>query len=237
MVIGDSMREYFRKDHCIYLTKTMFKYLRVVHEDLLAQAASGSVNPYMLASLHSIIRLQKINLRCLAICKIDLNEIVSKEECEGFEQLQSKLDANALIQSVEARAAEAKTEAEVRAKAKEAKEKELEEKTKAEEALEEAKKAKEAEEAKKKEQEPKPVMIKTDGSAIEAVKTEEGTDEKEKKKEAAADGEKKKEDEEKEAETEPEEPSVEQVEQIWKNAAQIVLFVKNQSLKLDDTLV
>ena len=231
MVIGDSMREYFRKDHCIYLTKTMFKYLRVVHEDLLAQAASGSVNPYMLASLHSIIRLQKINLRCLAICKIDLNEIVSKEECEGFEQLQSKLDADALKQSVEARAAEAKTEAEVRAKAKEAKEKELEEKAKAEEALEEAKKAKEAEEAKK-EQEPKPVMIKTDGSAIEAVKIEEEPDEKEKKKEAAADD--KKEDE---SEAEPEEPSMEQVEQIWKSAAQIVLFVKNQSLKLDDTLV
>ena len=231
MVIGDSMREYFRKDHCIYLTKTMFKYLRVVHEDLLSQATSSSVNPYMLASLHSIIRLQKINLRCLAICKIDLNEIVSKEECEGFEQLQSKLDADALKQSVEARAAEAKTEAEVRAKAKEAKEKELEEKAKAEEALEEAKKAKEAEEAKK-EQEPKPVMIKTDGSAIEAVKIEEEPDEKEKKKEAAADD--KKEDE---SEAEPEEPSMEQVEQIWKSAAQIVLFVKNQSLELDDALV
>ena len=56
-VIGDDMEKYFRKENCIYLTKTMFKYLRVVHEDLLAQTAAGNVNVYMLTSLNSIIRL------------------------------------------------------------------------------------------------------------------------------------------------------------------------------------
>ena len=56
-VIGDDMEKYFRKENCIYLTKTMFKYLRVVHEDLLAQTAAGNVNVHMLTSLNSIIRL------------------------------------------------------------------------------------------------------------------------------------------------------------------------------------
>ena len=29
-VVGENLVEYFRKDHCIYLTKTMFKYLNLV---------------------------------------------------------------------------------------------------------------------------------------------------------------------------------------------------------------
>ena len=35
-VIGESLEEYFRKESCIYLTKPMFQYLRIVLEDLLA---------------------------------------------------------------------------------------------------------------------------------------------------------------------------------------------------------
>ena len=83
-VIGEALEEYFRKDSCIYLTEPMFKYLRIVLEDLIDQAGRGKVSTYMLASLSSILRLIKINLRCLSICKIDLQDIVSAEECAEF---------------------------------------------------------------------------------------------------------------------------------------------------------
>ena len=175
MVVGDAMVQYFRKESCIYLTKVMFKYLRIVYEDLLEQAAAGEVNPYMLASLSSIARLLKINLRCLSICRLDLQEIVTKAECDGYEQLQSKLNADKLKKDVAARAKLANDEAEARAKAKEAKDKEEEEKAKAKE-KEDEKKA--AEEEKKDESEK--VIIKTDGSGpvAAAKKAEPAKDEK-----------------------------------------------------------
>ena len=87
MVIGDDKKKYFRRDHCIYLTKTMFKYLRVVYEDLIANAEAGEATPFTLASLSSIVRLLRTNLRCLSTCKVELHEIISKEECDGFEKL------------------------------------------------------------------------------------------------------------------------------------------------------
>lgn len=40
-VIGEALEEYFRKDSCIYLTEPMFKYLRIVLEDLIEQAGRG----------------------------------------------------------------------------------------------------------------------------------------------------------------------------------------------------
>jgi len=81
------MKQYFRKDYCIYLTKTMFKYLNLLCVSLTSQLAKGEVSVYMIASLSALIRLVKINLRCLAICKVDLDQLVSKEECQNFEQM------------------------------------------------------------------------------------------------------------------------------------------------------
>ena len=86
-VIGEDMKQYFRKDYCIYLTKTMFKYLNLLSVSLTSQLAKGKVSVYMIASLSALIRLVKINLRCLAICKVDLDQLVSKEECQNFEQM------------------------------------------------------------------------------------------------------------------------------------------------------
>lgn len=34
-VVGEALLEYFRNDNCIYLTSSMFKYLRTVMEDLV----------------------------------------------------------------------------------------------------------------------------------------------------------------------------------------------------------
>lgn len=69
----------------------------------------------MLASLSSILRLIKINLRCLSVCKIDLQDIVSPEECAEFQQLEGKLDAEALKNAVEDATTRSKEEAHAKA--------------------------------------------------------------------------------------------------------------------------
>ena len=84
-MVGEALLEYFRNDNCIYLTSSMFKYLRTVMEDLVEQVDSGESSTYVLTSLLSILKLITINLRCLSVCKIGLNDIVSPDECAAYE--------------------------------------------------------------------------------------------------------------------------------------------------------
>ena len=76
-VIGEGLLAYFRKDHCIYLTKAMFKYLNLIWVSLSAQQAQGEISIHMLASLSALIRLVRINLRCLGVCRVDLDQIIT----------------------------------------------------------------------------------------------------------------------------------------------------------------
>ena len=101
-VIGEALLEYFRNDNCIYLTSSMFKYLRTVMEGLLEPLGRKEVNPYVLISLCSILKLIRINLRCLSVCKIGLNDIVSPDECAAFEQLEGKISVEQLCDAIEA---------------------------------------------------------------------------------------------------------------------------------------
>ena len=200
----------------------------------------------MLASLSSVYRLLKINLRCLAVCKIDLKDIVTPEECAGFEKLEGKLDAEALKKAVEEAAKKGKEEAEVKAKEKEERDKAKaaaeEEKAKAEEekakADETAAKEKEKEDqaakpAEESQAESKTTIIKTDGSDAAAPSKKDGEETKKAEDEDKKDAEEKKEEEP----AEPEEPTVEQVEETWKSAARLVDFIKRYAMELDDTLV
>ena len=147
MQSDNNMLTYFRQDHCIYLTKTMFQYMKTMALSLSGQKDTGSVNIYMLASLSSLLRILQINLRCLAICKINLEDIISEEEYLSFQETRSAFDDNfgpALKAAISARAAAEKAEAEARTKAKEEAEKEGEAKQAAESAEKEEGKAEEA---------------------------------------------------------------------------------------------
>ncbi len=93
-VIGEELLKYFRRDHCIYLTKTMFNYMSLLLESLHSQQASGDVNIYLLASLSSLIRIVKINLRCLTVCKINLEELITAEQYENFMKMRNKFSEN-----------------------------------------------------------------------------------------------------------------------------------------------
>ena len=76
----------------------------------------------MLASLSSLLRIIKINLRCLAICKIDLEEIITEEEYLSFSQMRDTFDSEfgvGLKAAIKMKAALEKTDAEERSKAKE----------------------------------------------------------------------------------------------------------------------
>ena len=177
----------------------------------------------MLASLNSLIRLIKINLRCLEICKLSLDQIAAKEEFDAFNAMRAKFDdkfGEVLQAAVVAKAAAEKAEVEVREKA-------AEEKAKEEEAKEAAKTKAEEEKAKEEEkkgpaEETKPtVQISTtdDAKKPDADKKKGDDDTKEKKE---GDGEKK--DEEKEESDEEPEPEddKEKVEARWKNADHFV---------------
>ena len=57
-VVGEQLMRYFRVDHCIYLTRTMFEYLGLLAKSLASQVQSSQkVSEYLLASLSSVIRL------------------------------------------------------------------------------------------------------------------------------------------------------------------------------------
>ena len=106
----------------------------------------------MLASLSSLLRIIKINLRCLAICKIDLEEIITEEEYLSFSQIRDTFDSEfgvGLKAAIKTAAAADKIQAEERTKAKEEQEKaKAEEESKAK--AEEESKAKEEEKKKEK---------------------------------------------------------------------------------------
>ena len=48
----------------------------------------------MLASLSSLVRLVKINLRCLTVCKINLEELITAAEYESFMKMRNNLGEN-----------------------------------------------------------------------------------------------------------------------------------------------
>lgn len=134
--------KYFRHDNCIFLTKTMFRFLLTLTNSLLERVKQGEVNSYVLASLSSLTTLVKINMRCLTICKINLDQIISKEEYENFFEMRNRFEIvlePSLDKTIEARAKEAVALAEKAIKEKEEKDK-----------AEEAKRAAEVEEEKKK---------------------------------------------------------------------------------------
>ena len=140
-VIGEDLLKYFRKDHCIYLTKTMFKYLNLVSIDL---CNTEGITVYKLASLNALIRLIKINLRCLAICKINLDTIVTTEQYQSFDEMRAKFNStfvSNLKKAVSEAAIEKKKEVADLVKAKEEEEKAKEAASAAEENKEESKTA------------------------------------------------------------------------------------------------
>ena len=130
-VIGSDLMTYFRKDSCVYLTRTMFKYLNSVADSLRAQVETGDVNIYLLASLSALVRLIKVNLRCLAVCKLLLDDVVSEEDHAKCKALRDKFDqsfAKLLESAVEKKAQAEIQAAEAREKAKADQEKEKQEK-------------------------------------------------------------------------------------------------------------
>lgn len=77
MVVGSELLKYFRHDYCVYLTVTYFKFLELSAKSLATDFQGGestdTVNLYSLASLSSVLRLIRLNLRCMSICKISLD--------------------------------------------------------------------------------------------------------------------------------------------------------------------
>ena len=216
-VIGSALFSYFRKDYCIYLTKTMFKYLNLLAVSLCERRGEAGLSICILPSLSALIRLIKINLRCLAICKINLDQIVLPEEYESFNQMRAMFNANfgtSLRAAVEARAAEEKTkmEAKVKAKAEQA-------------ALEQSR----VEEEKKAEAKPTTVQIRTDGAGAAAANAPAPEEEKK----AKEDADKKDGDKEKEKE---DEETVEFVEKLWKSALQYTDIITSQAKELEQML-
>ena len=217
------MKQYFRKDYCVYLTKTMFRYLNILSETLTEQISKGDVSIYVIASVSALIRLVQTNLRCLVTCKVDLDQLISKEECQNFEQMRIKFNSTfskSLKSAVQAKALDEVKVAEANEKAKELKEKEKEAKAKAKEAEEEA--------AKKVEAEKQTTKIDTTDAKKTADSSEADKDSKEKKEE-------KKKTEESDAE-EDESPTKEQTEEIWKKADRYVVLVTKQARELENVL-
>lgn len=74
---------------------------------------SSKVNLYSLASTSAVLKLIKCNLRCLAICKVSLDEILSETAQESFNQMRSKFNIDfctGLREAVQKRADDAKAE-------------------------------------------------------------------------------------------------------------------------------
>ena len=44
---------------------------------------------YSLTSISSVIRLIRVHVRCLAVCKINLEDIVNPDEVEAYMQLET----------------------------------------------------------------------------------------------------------------------------------------------------
>lgn len=121
-VIGEDLLKYFRKDDCIFLTKTMFKYVEILIKELHAQQTGGDISVYTLASLSSLIRLTRTNLRCLSITKINLSEVIAAEEYASFLKLRGLFDdkfAPSLKSAIEAKFKDEEVAREIRAKEKE----------------------------------------------------------------------------------------------------------------------
>lgn len=93
-VVGQDLLKYFRQNYCIYLTQTMFEYLSKQAVSLSEQQVSSEVNLYSLASTSAVLKLIKCNLRCLAICKLSLDDILSETAQESFNQMRSKFNAD-----------------------------------------------------------------------------------------------------------------------------------------------
>ena len=75
----------------------------------------------MLASLSSLVRLVKINLRCLTVCKINLEELITAAEYESFMKMRNNLGENfgpTLQAAVQAKAIQEKAACEERANQK-----------------------------------------------------------------------------------------------------------------------
>ena len=104
----------------------MFKYLNLLSVSLCKRKDEGNLSICILPALSALIRLIKINLRCLAICKINLDSIILPDEYESFNKMRIMYDSSfgsTLKTAVEARAVEerAKMEAKVKAKVEQAK--------------------------------------------------------------------------------------------------------------------